>query len=97
MKWTQSTSPGEEEVDTPSAQSMASGLPLQFQVTMDETPSSSDLTQLPKDQLVGIIRASTEKLEQRIQHAERDEEFWKLEGLVAQAQWTQKEHSRIQE
>jgi hypothetical protein len=53
---------------------------------MDVTPSSGELTQLPTTQLVGIIRASTEQLEQRIQQAEREAEFWKQEGLLAQEQ-----------
>jgi hypothetical protein len=82
----QGPSPGEEEVETPSAQSMASGLPLQVRVPMDVTPSSGELAQLPTTQLVGIIRASTEQLEQRIQQAEREEELWKQEGLLVQAQ-----------
>jgi hypothetical protein len=37
-----------------------------------------------QSQLVGIIRASTEKLEQRIQQAEREAKFWKQEGLLMQ-------------
>jgi hypothetical protein len=38
---------------------------------MDSTPSPSELEKLPKTHLVGIIKASTEQLEKRIQQAER--------------------------
>jgi hypothetical protein len=64
---------------------MASGLPLQIRVPMDVAPSSSELAQLPTTQSVGIIRASTEQLEKRIHQDEREEEFWKHEGLIVQA------------
>jgi hypothetical protein len=73
----QSPSPGEDEVETPSARSMASGFPLQVRVPMYATPSPSELMQLPTTHLVGIIKASTEQLEQRILHPERDAKFWR--------------------
>jgi hypothetical protein len=47
-------------------------------------------------QLVGIIRASTEKLEQRIQQAEREANFWKQEGLLVQDTMNKEEYSNIQ-
>jgi hypothetical protein len=59
--------PGEEEVETPSKNSISSGMLLQVQLPLDVTPSSRNLAQLPTTQLVGIIRASIEKLDQRIQ------------------------------
>jgi len=36
------------EFQTPSAQSMSSGLPLQVRLPMDVTPSLGELAQLPK-------------------------------------------------
>jgi hypothetical protein len=66
----QGPSTGEEEVETPSEHSMASGLPLQVRVPREATTSSGDLAQWPSTQLIGMIRASTDQLEQRLQQAE---------------------------
>jgi hypothetical protein len=60
-------STGEEEVETPSEHSTASGLPLQVRAPRDATPSSTDLAQWPTTHLVRMIRASTDQLEQRLQ------------------------------
>jgi len=78
-------SPGEEEVETPSTQLMASGFPLQVRVPMDAILSSNELTQLPTTHMVGIIKPSIEQLEQRIHHAERDADLWREEGHIVQA------------
>jgi hypothetical protein len=58
---------GEEEVETPSEPSMTSGLPMQVRAPKDATPSFDDLAQWPTTHLVGMIRASTNQLEQRLQ------------------------------
>jgi hypothetical protein len=60
-------STGEEEVETPSEHSMASGIPLQVRAPRDTTPSPAELAQWPTTQLVGVIRASTDQLEKRLQ------------------------------
>jgi hypothetical protein len=78
-------STGEEEVETPSEHSMTSGLPLQVRAPRDATPSSADLAQWPTMHLVGMIRASTDQLEQRLQQAERSAEFAREEALLVQA------------
>jgi uncharacterized protein YllA (UPF0747 family) len=75
---------------------MASGLTLEVRLPLDATTSFGDLAQLLTVQLVGIIRASTEKLEQRIQQAEQEANLWKQEGLLAQTRRTQEEYLKIQ-
>jgi hypothetical protein len=52
---------------------------------------------LSTTQLVGIIKSSTKKLEQRIQQAEQEANFCKQEGLFVQARQMKKEYSNIQE
>jgi hypothetical protein len=89
-------STGEEEVETPSEHSMTSGLPLQVRAPRDTTPSSADLAQWPTTHLVGMIRASTDQLEQRLQQAKRSAEFAREEALLAQACRKQEEHAKIQ-
>jgi hypothetical protein len=89
--------PREEEVETPLDHSMASGLPLQARLPLDSTITSDEFAHFPMSQLVGLIRASTKKLEQRIQQEEREDKFWKKEGLLVQTRRTQEEHLKIQE
>jgi deoxyadenosine/deoxycytidine kinase len=69
---------------------------LQARLPLDATITSDEFTHFPTPQLVGLIRASTEKLEQRIQQEEREAEFWKQEGLLAQTRRMQEEHLKIQ-
>jgi hypothetical protein len=89
-------STGEEEVETHSEHSMASGLPLQTRAPRDTAPSSTDLAQWPVTHLVGMIRASTDQLEQRLQQAERSAKYAREEALLAQACKTQEAHAKIQ-
>jgi hypothetical protein len=58
--------PMEEEVETHSDHSMASGLPLQTRAPTNTAPSSIDLLQWPVAQLFVLIRASTDQLDQRL-------------------------------
>jgi hypothetical protein len=74
---------GEEEVETPSEHSTTSGLPLQVRSPKDATPSSYDLAQWPTTHLVGMIRASTDQLEKRLQQAERSTEFAREKVFLA--------------
>jgi hypothetical protein len=89
-------STGEEEVETPSEHSMASGLPLQTRAPRDATPSSTDLAQWPTTHLVGMIRASTDQLEKRLQQARGLSEFAREEVFLVQACRKQEEHAKIQ-
>jgi hypothetical protein len=72
VQQSQGPSTGEEEVETPSKHSTASGLPLQVQVPREATTSSVDLAQWSSAQLVGMIRASTDQLKQRLQQSKRE-------------------------
>jgi hypothetical protein len=58
---------GEEEVETPSEHSMASGISLQVQAPRDDTPCHTELEQWPIAHLVGVIRASTDQLEHKLE------------------------------
>jgi hypothetical protein len=86
----------DEEVETRSDHSMASGLPLQTRAPTDAAPSSIDLMQWPVTQLFGLIRASTDQLEQRLQEAERSAEVARKEEFVAQTCRMQEAHDKIQ-
>jgi hypothetical protein len=88
--------PTEEEVETRSDHSMASGLPLQTRAPSDTTPSSTDLVQWPATQLFGLIRASTDQLEKRLQEAERSTEVARKEEFIAQTCRIQEEHDKLQ-
>jgi hypothetical protein len=92
----QGPSLGEEEVETPSEHSMASRLSLQARLPLDATITSDEFTHFPTLQLVGLIKASTDQLEHRIQQEEREADFWKQEGLLAETQRMQEEHLKIQ-
>jgi hypothetical protein len=75
---------------------MASGLPLQTRAPRDTAPSSADLIQWPATQLFGLIRASTDQLEKRLQEAERSVEVARKEEFVAQTCRMQEAHDKIQ-
>jgi hypothetical protein len=88
--------PTEEEVETRSEHSMASGLPLQTRAPRDTTPSSSDLVQWPTTHLFGLIRASTDQLEKRLQEAKRSTEVARKEEFVTQTCRMQEAHDKLQ-
>jgi hypothetical protein len=88
--------PTEEEVETRSDHSMASGLPLQMRAPTEEAPSSTDLVHWPAPQLFGLIRASTDQLEQRLQEAERSTEIARKEQFVAHTYRMQEAHDKLQ-
>jgi hypothetical protein len=88
--------PMEEEVETRSDHSMASGLPLQMRAPTDAAPSSTDLVQWPVPQLFGLIRASMDQLEKRLQEAERSVEIARKEQFVVQTCRMQEAHDKLQ-
>jgi hypothetical protein len=57
---------------------------------------STDLAQWPVTHLVGMIRASTDQLEKRLQQAERSTKYARDEVLLVQACRTQEAHEKIQ-
>jgi hypothetical protein len=87
--------PTEEEVETRSDHSTGSGLPLQWRVPTDAAPSSTDLVQWPASQLFGLIRASTDQLEKRLQDAESSAELARKEQLYAQTCRMEEKHDRL--
>jgi hypothetical protein len=84
-------SAGEEEVETPSEHSVASGLPLKTRAPRDTTLSPVDLAQWPTTHLIGMIRALTNQLEKRLQQAERSVEVTREEVFLVQASRQQEE------
>jgi hypothetical protein len=84
----------EEEVETHSEHSTTSGLPLQTRAPRDTTPSSTDLVQWPTTHLFGLIRASTDQLEKRLQQAERSVEVTREEAFLAKHQDNKKNRPR---
>jgi hypothetical protein len=85
----------EEEVETHSDHSMASRLPLQMRAPTDAAPSATNLVQWPTSQLFGLIRASTDQLEKRLQDTESSAELARQERLVEQACRTEEKRDRI--
>jgi hypothetical protein len=88
--------PIEEEVETRSDHSTGSGLPLQWRVPTDVAVSSTDLVQWPVPHLFGLIRASTDQLEKRLQEAERSTEIARKEQFVEHTYRMQEAHDRLQ-
>jgi hypothetical protein len=74
---------------------MANGIPLQVRVPREATTSSGDLAQWPSTQLIGMIRASTDQLEQRLQQANGMHSFIRRKHSF-QACQTQEEYAKIQ-
>jgi hypothetical protein len=88
--------PMEEEVETRSDHSMASGLPLQMRAPTEAPPSSTDMVHWPVPQLFGLIRASMDQLEQRLQEAERSIEIARKEQFVVHTYRMQEAHDKLQ-
>jgi hypothetical protein len=88
--------PMEDEVETHLAHSIASGLPLQTQAPTDTAPSSIDLLQWLAPHLFGLIKASMDHLEKRIQEAERSTKISRKEQFVMQTCRMQEAHGKIQ-
>jgi len=86
----------DNEVETHSDHSMASGLPLHTRTPIDVAPSSANLMQWPVMQLFGLIRESTYQLNQRLQEAERSFEVARKEEFAAQTCMMQEAHEKIQ-
>jgi hypothetical protein len=64
--------------------------------TQHANPSFVDLVQWPTMQLFGLIRESTDQLEQRLQEAERSVKIARKEEFVAQTCRMQEAHNKIQ-
>jgi hypothetical protein len=88
--------PMEEEVETHSDHSTGSGLPLQWRVPTDAVVSSTDLVQWPVPHLFGLIRASMDQLEQRLQEAERSVEIARKEQFMEHTYRMQEAHDKLQ-
>jgi hypothetical protein len=69
---------------------------FQSRAPRDATPSSANLAQWPAMHLFGLIRASTDQLEQRLQEAKRFSKYARDEALLAQECRTQEAHEKIQ-
>jgi hypothetical protein len=85
----------EEEVETLSENLIDSGFPLQTREPIDASPSSADLAQWPATHLFGLIRASINQLEKRLQHVEKSSKYARDEALLAQACMTQEAYEKI--
>jgi hypothetical protein len=85
----------EEEVETRSDHSTASGLPLQTRAPTDAAPSATNLVQWPTSQLFGLIRASTDQLEKRLQDTESSAELARKEQLYAQTCRMEEKRDRL--
>jgi hypothetical protein len=87
---------GEEEVDIPLEQSTTSGIPLETREPRDAAPYSTDLAHRPTTDFFGMIRASIDQLEHRLQQAERYVKVAREEAFLVQPSRQQEEHAKVQ-